>query len=186
MRVLGVGESNDLGDLYRRLRADGHEVRVHVSEESCHDVLNGFVERCDDWRAELPWVTREGLVVFEQAAHGAEQDQLRREGFRVIGCGALGERLENDRAFGQEALGSAGLQTAKVITFDSFDAGLEHLRRHPQRTVFKLNGKGFSSTRNYVGELSDGSDTGAFLELQREQWTWDERPSFVLMRTHRR
>ena len=180
VRVLGVGESNDLGDLYRRLRHRGHEVRVYVADESCHEVLAGMVERTADWRSELGWVGRDGLIVFEQSSLGAEQDELRRDGFRVVGGGALGERLENDRAFGQSALRDAGLRTAPTHTFDSFAAGIDFVRAAPGRYVFKLNGS-FSSTRNYVGELPDGGDVVAFLELQRAQWAWQEAPSFVLM-----
>jgi len=180
VRVLGIGESNDLGDLYRRLQARGHEVRVYVEDEACHDVLAGIVERTPDWRRDLDWAGRDGLVVFEQSSRGAEQDELRRDGFRVIGGGALGDRLENDRAFGQAALSDAGLRTAEVHPFDAFEAGIDFLRRHPGRYVFKLNGN-FASTRNYVGELPDGADVIALLELQRARWSFAERPSFVLM-----
>lgn len=184
MRVLGVGDANDLGDLYLSLARRGHQVRVHVADESCHAILSGLVDRTHDWRRELSWVREagpEGLVVFEQAALGREQDELRREGFQVIGGGALGERLENDRVFGQEALRAAGLQTARTHPFESFDTAIAFVRRHPGRYVFKLNGKGFSSARNYVGELPDGADLIAFLELQRAQPIWGVAPSFVLM-----
>jgi phosphoribosylamine---glycine ligase len=180
VRVLGVGDSNDLGDLYRRLVRGGHEVRVHVADESCHEVLAGIVERTSDWRSELGWVGREGLIVFEQSSGGAEHDDLRRDGFRVVGGGLLGDRLENDRAFGQSALRDAGLRTAPMHEFSSFAAGIDFIRTAPARYVFKLNGS-FSSTRNYVGELPDGADVVAFLELQRAQWAWSEPPSFVLM-----
>lgn len=181
MRILGVGESNDLGDLYRRLRNDGHDVRVFVEDEGSRKVLEGVIERTADWRRDLGWVGKDGLVVFEKATGGEEMDALRRDGFQVIGCGAFGDRLENDRAFGQDTLREAGLQTAPVVSFESFDAGLAHLEAHPGRSVFKLNGGAFSSTRNYVGELDDGSDVAAFIEVQRQQWTWDDKPSFVLM-----
>ncbi|HEY6910238.1 MAG TPA: phosphoribosylglycinamide synthetase C domain-containing protein [Myxococcales bacterium] len=180
MRILGVGDSNDLGDLYRRLQKSGHEVRVHIADESCHEVLAGIVERISDWRSELGWVGRDGLLLFEQASLGAEQDELRRDGFRVVGGGLLGERLENDRAFGQAALRNAGLRTAPVHPFSSFSAGIDFVRAAPGRYVFKLNGA-YSATRTYVGELPGGADVVAFLELQRAQWTWPDPPSFVLM-----
>src|SRR6185503_3213555 len=180
VRVLGIGESNDLGELYRRLLARGHEVRVFVSDEACHEVMAGIVPRTADWRAELGWVGKDGLVIFEQAAGGEQQDELRRDGFRVVGGGALGDKLENDRELGQAALRDAGLQTAPVNSFDSFDSAAGFVRRHPGRYVFKLNGS-FASTRNYVGELADGADVIAFLQRQREQWVWDQKPSFVLM-----
>ncbi|GAC1536046.1 MAG: phosphoribosylamine--glycine ligase [Myxococcales bacterium] len=184
MRVLGVGEANDLGDLYLRLSQQGHQVKVHVADPTCHGILAGLVERVDGWEQALSWVRAagdEGLVVFEQAALGREQDELRREGFQVIGGGSLGERLENDRVFGQEALRAAGLSTAPVHPFDSFDQAIAFVRARPGRYVFKLNGKGFSSSRNYVGELADGADLVAFLELQRSQPIWEGDPSFVLM-----
>jgi phosphoribosylamine---glycine ligase len=181
VRVLGVGESNDLGDLYLRLARTGHEVRVFVADPACDGVLAGLVDRSRDWRQDLDWVGREGLVVFEGAAYGAEQDELRRDGFQVVGGGTLGERLENDRQFGQRALREAGMHVARVRDFASFDDGIAFLGAHPGRYVFKLNGPGFSSTRNYVGELEDGSDVAAFLELQRAQWRWPDPPRFVLM-----
>ncbi|HWE26342.1 MAG TPA: hypothetical protein VG496_20565, partial [Myxococcales bacterium] len=181
MRFLGVGESNSLGDLYLGLSRAGHDVRVFVADPECDGVLAGLVERSRDWQRDLGWVGREGIVVFEEAAQGAEQDELRRDGFQVVGGGALGERLENDRQFGQQALRDAGLRTARAHEFDSFDDGLAFLGAHRGRYVFKLNGPGFSSTRNYVGEHSDGSDVAAFVELQRAHWRWPQPPSFVLM-----
>ncbi len=180
MRFLGVGDYNDLGDLYLRLSRAGHEVRVFIGDEKCR-VLEGMIARTSDWRRELPWVGKDGVIVFELATLGAEQDQLRRQGYQVIGGGALGERLENDRAFGQQALRDAGLQTARVDEFDSFDRGIEFVKEHPGRHVFKLNGAIYSSSRNYVGELASGADMIGYLELQKANWPGPERPSFILM-----
>jgi phosphoribosylamine--glycine ligase len=178
VRVLGIGASNDLGDLYRRLQLAGHDVRVFVSDPLCHPVMAGLVPRTPDWRRELSWVGRDGLILFERCEEGAEQDELRGQGFRVIGGGSLGEKLENDRAFGQAMLRAAGLQTAPMHEFKSFDGGIEHIRRNPKAYVFKLNGD-YASSRNYVGELYDGADVISFLELQRTQLSGEV--SFVLM-----
>src|SRR3546814_2000004 len=53
MHFLGVTETCDLGALYLRLKDEGHEVKVAISDPEAHGTLAGLVERVDDWRAEL-------------------------------------------------------------------------------------------------------------------------------------
>src|SRR5688572_5418222 len=115
MRFLGVGEWNDLGDMYMRLIGAGHEVRVHIAEPEGRDILAGMVPLVEDWRAELDWVRkagRDGVILFEGANTGQTQDQLRGEGFQVIGGSAEGDRLENERAYAQRVMSDAGMRTA--------------------------------------------------------------------------
>ena len=184
MRILGVGETNDLGDMYLRLIAEGHQVRVHMSDADSHDVMQGMVDFVNDWESELQWIREsdeDGIIVFETAHQGDAQDALRAEGFNVVGGCALGDRLENDRAFGQDMLAAQGLSIAQSREFHSFDTAIEDLRASPRRCVFKLNGSGWASTRNYVGQLNDGRDMIALLQATRDKWTFDESPDFVLM-----
>ena len=49
MRFLGIGECADLSDLYLRLNADGHEVKVFIGERR-HHVLAPWQERVLRWR----------------------------------------------------------------------------------------------------------------------------------------
>ncbi|HWJ24246.1 MAG TPA: hypothetical protein VNS52_17950 [Gemmatimonadaceae bacterium] len=189
MRVLGMGEYVALGDMYLRLQRDGHEVRVFASDASARgDIMRGMLTFTDDWRAELPWVKaagEEGLIVFETAGDGALQHELRREGCRVVGGSPLGTRLELDRAYGQRVMRELmDVRAAAVHRFnggDAFADAARFLREHGGRWVLKMNGDGWASFRNYVGELDDGRDVAALLELQRRRWTYDEAPDFVLM-----
>ena len=185
MRFLGIGESNELGDMYLRLAARGHEVRVCVTDPEARDVLEGMLHITDEWRTQLSWIREagdEGIVVFESIGHGVVQETLRDEGFRVIGGSAFGDRLESDRAFGQQWMRTCGMKTATVHTFDDFGAAADFLGRRGGRYVFKLNGAAQSFTRNYVGQLEDGRDMIALLAVQNAQWKRAERPSFVLMK----
>ena len=181
MRFLGVGKGNDLADMYLRLQQRGHDVRVYVGDPAAHDIFAGMLTFSDDWQRYLEWVGREGIIIFEGVGWGETQDALRKRGFNVIGGSALGDRLETDRAFGQSVLHDAGLLTAASHEFDDFDQAIEFVRKNRARYVVKFSGEGFASTRNYVGAMDSGDDILAVLRLQRDRWTYDERPHFILM-----
>jgi phosphoribosylamine--glycine ligase len=170
MRVLGVGSCCDLGALYLELIAAGHQVRVFIADFAESGVMDGMIERVDDWRAQLSWVRAagsDGVIVFETAEHGAEQSQLRREGFQVIGGCAEGDRLENDREYAQSVLAELGLPAPPTRTFSDFEQAIAYIEERPARYVFKLNGSVTSSWRNYVGQTADGRDVIALLRGQR-------------------
>src|ERR1700710_2166030 len=122
MRVLGIGNYNDLGSIYMRCASEGHDVRVHIAEEGSRDVLRGLVPQEPDLLEALMWVRggSDHVVLVEDSGCGLLQDQLRAKGYRVLGSSALGDRLEEDRAFGQQVLRDAGLHTLPTHTFGNF------------------------------------------------------------------
>ncbi|HEX2693403.1 MAG TPA: hypothetical protein VHL12_05015, partial [Gemmatimonadaceae bacterium] len=184
MRFLGIGDTVDLGDMYLRLQSAGHEVRVFAADAEAHDVMRSMLRFTDDWHEELDWIRDagpDGVVLIETASLGKVQDELRRDGFNVIGGSALGDRLENDREYGQSVLRSLGLQTAVSHEFTSFSDAIDFVERASGRYVFKLNGSEWSSTRGYVGVMESGEDMRAFLRSAQRTWPSDEEPSFVLM-----
>jgi phosphoribosylamine--glycine ligase len=185
VRFLGIGDWNDLGDMYLRLARRGHEVKVCVRDPISQPVLEGLLPRVTAWEPELGWVRaagEEGIILFEGVHDGALQDELRRDGFQVVGGSALGDRLENDRTAGQEALRAAGLSTLPSRSFDGLEAALAHARAHPRRWVVKMEG-GEASHLSYVGELPGGDDAVAFLEAQRDAWRLPRRLR-VLLQEH--
>jgi len=185
MRFLGVGENNDLGAMYHGLAARGHEVRVFIEDQVCHDVFGGMLDLTPDWRAELGWLREagdQGVILFESAVKGDEQDALRREGFQVIGGSSLGDLLEADRAFGQEVLRDAGLQTAQSNSFQDYGAAIAFLNQYGGRYVLKFNGASAPRTRNYIGEMQNSADMLALLCMYRNQHApGSKNPDFVLM-----
>lgn len=186
LRVLGIGDYNELGSIYLRLIAEGHAVRVDIAEPGAHDVLAGMVDRVPDWEAELAWIRDagpDGLILFEDANRGELQDQLRRDGFHVLGGSAIGDRLEQERAFAQATLRSAGLRTAESTTFDDFDTAIAFITAHPRRYVLKFDGTYLTSDANYVGARDDGADVVAIMTRYRRQWrdVHEMPPAFTLM-----
>ena len=187
MRYLGIGEYNDLGAMYLGLAAQGHEVRVFVEHESSRDVYAGLLDFTTDWQAELGWLRSHGedgdggIVLFESAVKGETQDALRRDGFQVIGGCALGDRLEADREFGQQALRGFGLHTAATHGFTDYAAAIDFLRRKGGRFVLKFNGADSPRTRNYIGEMEDAADMLALLAMYQSHHAVGQPSNFVLM-----
>ncbi|HKY90967.1 MAG TPA: hypothetical protein VJM11_08000 [Nevskiaceae bacterium] len=184
MRILGIGEYHSLGDLHFRLARRGHDVRVFVGAPEARPLFRGMVAQCADWEAELGWVRQageDGVIVFESADQGALQDALRRDGFHVFGGCEWGDRLENERAFGQDVLRDAGLSTLPTHAFDRFEAGIAWIATRPRRYVLKFCDPSLPSSTTYVGELDDGRDVAAVLEVHRRRWTKEPPPAFVLM-----
>jgi phosphoribosylamine--glycine ligase len=183
MRFLGVTETCDLAALYLRLVAEGHEVRVAISEPLAVDTLAGLAERVSDWRTELDWVRgagRDGVILFESVSEGfgALQDELRNDGFQVIGGSALGDRLENDRAFAQQLLGDLGFPAGHVWEFADASAADAFIATNPGRYVLKFSGADHSADDTYVGQLPDGRDVRVMLA---SKLPGRDRPRFILM-----
>ncbi len=184
MKFLGIGETNDLGDMYLRLKRAGHEVRVYMSDPESAGVMEGMLDFTGDWRSELDWIRsagKDGIILFETAGQGELQDELRRDGFNVVGGSAFGDKLETDRTFGQEVLRSLGMKTAGTRLLNGFDEAIDFVRGNPARYVFKLNGHNWPSTSTYVGQFRNGSDLIALLTGTKRSWSLDEMPECVLM-----
>lgn len=168
MRFLGVSETCDLGALYMSLQAEGHAVRVAVSEPLARGTMRGLVQRAADWRAELDWVREagdDGVVLFESvsAGFGALQDELRGTGLRVVGGSAFGDRLENDRAYAQALLAGLGFPQGHVWEFADAREAAAFVAERPARYVLKRSGAGHAASDTYVGQLPDGRDVAALL-----------------------
>lgn len=181
MRFLGIGEEAALVDMYLRLMAAGHEVKVYAANPG-NVPLRTRIHYVENWAAELDWLERgKGIAVFETAGMGHLQEDLRKANYHVVGGSLFGDRLERDREFGQQCLRDAGLKTKSVRTFTNFQTAIQYVKAHPRRYVFKVNGGGFSSDRSYVGELEDGRDIVALLARHDVTWHQDRPASFVLM-----
>ena len=140
--------------MYLDLMREGHDVRIYV-ERRDKFALAGLIVPVADWRAELPWVGRDGIVLVEPSGLGALQDGLRQDGYRVIGSSAYGDRLELDRGFGQQALHDAGLPIADSIALPSPAAARAWLREHPGRYAMKADSNRHTT---FVGEHAAGAD----------------------------
>jgi phosphoribosylamine--glycine ligase len=156
MRVLFVSGELIAGDLAYQLVKEGCDVKLYCADKSREDCLTNMVPRTRNWRRELKWVGKDGLIVFDDIGYGKIQDDLRKQGFNVIGGSEGGDKLELEREFAQDLLESLGVQTEVSRNFKDIKSALAFLEENRSKWVFKQNGH--KNSLAYVGVMEDGSD----------------------------
>lgn len=162
MRVLLISDDLSAMDLCRRLRDEGHDVRMHCPDPRLKTCYRGIVPRSRDAATGIAWVGKRGLIVFDGTGHGEWQDELRRDGYQVIGGSAGGDRLEDDRAHAGRVMAAAGIAVLPEQTFADIDAAIAFAGSQPGPWVVKHNGHA-AKALTYVGQMEDGADVVAYL-----------------------
>jgi phosphoribosylamine--glycine ligase len=97
---------------------------------------------------------------------------LRQKGKLVVGGTPYTDRLEDDRAFGQEELRAAGVSIISQKNFTSFDEAIDFVRANPNRYVIKPSGEAQNMKGLlFVGEEEDGQDVLQVLDDYKRAWS---------------
>lgn len=163
VRVLFVSHDLIAGNIALLLKKEGHEVKIFIQDKDRRSNFENLLEQTPNWRSELTWVGKDGLIVFDDVGFGAIQDRLRKRGYTVFGGSLFGDKLEQDRPFGQKIFSQYGIQTVPSRSFEKIDQAINFVKRNPGAWVIKQNGHA-SKSLNYVGQLPDGRDVISQLE----------------------
>jgi phosphoribosylamine--glycine ligase len=157
MRILFI--SNDLiaGNIARILKNCGHDVKIFIEEKDRRRNFKEILNKTSDWRIELNWVGKNGLIIFDDIGYGHDQDRLRKDGFSVFGGSLYGDLLEQDRVLAQNIFKEYGLKSIPSYNFNSIKKAIQFIKKNPKAWVIKQNGTS-SKGINFVGNLKDGSD----------------------------
>jgi len=168
-RVLFVSRELITGDLAYRLKQEGYNIKLFIEEKNEKNCLNGLVKKTNDWKKELIWVGKEGLIIFDDVGYGKVQDKLRKEGYLVVGGSGDGDRLELDRIYGQKILKSFGMidNSFKTKNF-SIKSAIEFVKKNKGKWVIKQDDH--NTALNYVGHIENGSDVVSMLENYKDNF----------------
>jgi phosphoribosylamine---glycine ligase len=162
LRVLFISGELIAADLAYRLKEEGCEVKLYIQDRSRRDCLEGLVEKTENWKKELKWVGKDGLIVFDDVGYGKIQDDLRKKGYLVVGGSEGGDRLEKERAYAQKILSTCEIKTVPTYDFDEIESAFKFVKKKGGLWVVKQNNH--ASALTYVGTMPDGSDTLEVLE----------------------
>lgn len=169
MRILFLSQELGASELALKLQSEGCELKLQILDPAVRSCLDGMIKKTDDWKKELSWVGKDGLIIFDDVGYGAIQDNLRKEGYRVVGGSFGGDQLELDRAYGAQVMHKSGILTLPNRTFNDPEEAIRFLKNDQEnRWVIKVN-SGHISSLCYVGECYDHSDVIALIKHYAEQ-----------------
>jgi len=169
-KFLFVSLDGLIGDIAWQVLKEGHQVKYFIEAKEEKEVTDGFVPKVDNWEAEVDWAD---IIIFDDVlGEGAKAQKLRKQGKLVIGGTSYTDKLEDDRAFGQEELKKAGVPILPYRDFTSFDDAIKFVQQDPGKYVIKPSGlaaniKGLL----FIGEEDDGKDVIQVLEDYQKAWS---------------
>jgi phosphoribosylamine--glycine ligase len=174
-----VSNEGDGSDIVYQLKLEGNDVKFFIQDPTERDVLDGFVDKIDDWESQKTWAD---IIIFDDTYFGFRQNELRQQGFKVIGGSYLGDQLELDRRFGLDYFKKMNVKTLDTFDFDSFTAAKKFLKDQKKRFIIKFDGiAGEEKSLVYLAQLPDNSDLIRLIDHYSKKWNtaWGE-PRFIL------
>jgi phosphoribosylamine-glycine ligase len=158
-----------ISDIAWQVLKEGHEAKYFIEDSGEKDVADGFVPKTDDWEKEVDWAD---VIVFDDVlGQGRKAQKLREQGKFVIGGTPYTDKLEDDRAFGQEELKKAGVQIIPYGDFTSFDDAIAFVQQNPGKYVIKPSGEAQNNKRLlFIGQEDDGKDVIQVMEAYKKAW----------------
>ncbi|MFZ2778366.1 MAG: phosphoribosylglycinamide synthetase C domain-containing protein [Candidatus Moraniibacteriota bacterium] len=163
MNILFISKDLSGADLCYRLKKEGHNVRLFIEDKVQVHNFDGLVEKTTDWRKDVNWVGKNGLIVFDNSGYGKVQDDLRAEGYSVVGGNQMSDKLEHNRQYGQKILSVCGLNIIPSVNFSCTKEAVKFVEKNKGPWVVKQNGH-VNTSFNYVGQLEDGKDVISVLK----------------------
>ncbi len=164
MRILFISKELVAHEIAYRLKLEGHEVKLYIDDATENTYFNNLVAKTDDWKKEIPWVGKKGLIIFDNTGYGKEQDRLRAEGYVVFGGSEAGERIELDRHYGHQIFESAGLNTVALHDFPSIDDASNFIKNNPKRWVLKFTDNLHAKNLMFIAQDKESDDLLKILE----------------------
>ncbi len=169
-KFLFVSEDALIGDIAWEVLKEGHDVKYYIDNASEKEIADGFVPKSNDWVEDADWAD---VIIFDDVlGQGKKALQMRKQGKPVVGGTPYTDRLEDDRAFGQEELKKAGVNIIPYRDFTSFDDSIQYVRETPGRYVIKPSGEAQNVKRFlFVGEEENGEDVLQVLDAYKRAWS---------------
>lgn len=150
--------------LVPQFQTEGYEVIVHIAEPFFRGLYEGFCDKDSDINHWTNAITKNDLVVFDAVGSGNLGDKLRAKGIPVYGGQLIADQLENDRMFGLKIMQQCGVKVPYTVKFTNRKEGINFIKNHKERYIYKPFGFGQASAKTFVSK--DSAEMLSFLTSQ--------------------
>lgn len=176
MKFLFLTIFSESTSLMQTLMAEGHKVKCFIRDGRYRDVGQGIIPHVQNWQNHLRWAD---VVVIDDLGFGKDADRLRASGFLVVGGNGFGDRVEDDREFGQKIMSQAGIKMPPAWRFKNFQTAANFVNKQKKRFVVKVSDP-FRRYLSYVGRNEKGEDVIEMLKHYALAWPRGKKIDFVL------
>ncbi len=166
MKFLFVTPLAESSSLAQKVQEEGHAVKFYIKTRKYRDVARGLVPHVRDWKKHKDWAD---VIIFDDVDMAKDIEWLRARDYPVVGGNKFGDKIENNRIFGQKIARETGLKIPKSWRFKSFSSAITFIKKRKGRYVIKFNGQ-LDRFLCYVSVMPDGSDLIKMIEYYDEKW----------------
>lgn len=164
MKILIYSASGDAGGLAYLMQREGAQVQIYIKDTFSRRVMEHIVPHVQSMEEGLK--NRPDFILFDLNGDGKIGDDLRKDGYKVIGGYDLMDKLEMDRAYGVQVAKQYGLKVPKTVEFKNIDEAITYIKSNPKPLAIKVdNNKSESSS--YVAK--DQKDMLDYISYQKEE-----------------
>lgn len=168
INFLFVSKWGESLDIAYAIRNEGHPVKMFIEVKSCKEIGYGFVRKVAHWENHIDWAD---VVIFDYTGYGKQAEQLRKAGKYVFGGTSYSDKLELDRAFGQNELKRHKVKILPSKEFFTIEDAIEYVDKNPNAYVIKPSGEMQDNKQLlFVGHDEDGADVKRVLSAYKKTW----------------
>ncbi len=153
-----------------RLKKEGNDVKFYIKNKEDRGVGDGIATKIDDWEKHVKWAD---YIIFDDTFFGKKQNELREEGYKVIGGSLFGDRIELERHLALKYFKEMDVNIPNTSKFESFDGAIRFLKEQKdKRFIIKFEGLA-SNWKDlcYLSKLKGSKDLISVLEHYKKMWT---------------
>jgi phosphoribosylamine--glycine ligase len=163
VNILFISKNGLGANIAYLLKKEGNSVKLFIQDKNSKNIFDNLVEKTKNWKNELRWVTKKGLIIFDDSGFGKIQDDLRKKGYLVFGGSKEADKLEYNRQYTEKIFKEHNIEFFPTKTFDNVIEAAEYASINPNMWVIKRE-KDNNKFVSYVGYDEYGKDVVGLLK----------------------